>query len=1527
MDNKNRVLLQHHQQDVVRDLDVTYILDELFTKNAISNEDFDNIYKLTSRADRTRYLIDTLLQNGTNNSYEVFVDSLAKDWQWLYKKFTDETNEAMLNDSFEDGLSRGDVPRLPDHYVRRVAVEQEVAVKLKVLNRHKILALHGMPGCGKTTVAISVLRTNPDLITNNFNGVVFWLNFGNCKTEDDITAMQNKLYRKASSIYSQNSYMNSSISMSSIGSNADSHSFYDWSWQDMRDRLKSQFLEQTLKECLLVLDEVNEKKCLEAFDIGCKILITTPDTDVVLNFQAQIIKVENNFTEKETLELFASCLDQPVSQLPRQAKKLHEICKGSPFHIALIGAQLTENKERFKHDQKYWNYYLNKLEKRDFFFLSRHHDNPKKAVEVCINLLQPDILALFKMLTVLPDNVKVSAKVLSKLWNKELAEVESIIKQLRSKSLIIEFYDREQRNYIYEIHVFIMDYLRTCWTEEELKKLHGDFLKSYHYENVNSVPLDIVDDGYIAFYIGYHILNTKNLSNKWSLFNKLFLDLKFLGNKVRLTGPADVIMDLQKYETYIAEDTLDKELLYSIKAYLSTHGTDLYRYPYTDIVQSILQHESKGILYTKASAIAQERSSINELYFEFLHEQNVEEIKHSTIDVKEIITAVCFLGDYVLIGTDSGVIKFFHISTNRLEKELPGKGSAIEWIGACPMNPPIVAALDSTGYITIWYIDDIDQEDTDDIIEEESEEAFNNNYANVVSIPPKIGPFLNCRWANNEETLITHTSKMIILYDPSGKVLKVLDNFGRDRDIVCCVPCNNDKQVIIATNGTHCLEIVDLTTKEKVMSFEESDAVKNILTIPGCNRIITLSEGEIKEHEYKLTTGSYQNVCNVYICRKVMSSNDIKENVCFISMAVNKSGSLLFVSTDDSRVICVDLKTNSRVFDLDNRRGNVMSMAVSEVMMWDDFMPGSDVLLTGTGTIENSAKVWFLDASYVSQNTHKNSKVRLTTTFDVSFVGALSPQTPSTTPNNGSQSYDNTPKRHKSFVTHKEIEKKLAKKTMSLDRHNLKPLNLKGICNGNNDGVIQPLLAVVDDKNNIQIMRGRKLLTEVSPKTDDQITAVNISPCNQYIIYGLSNGIVTKYALRSKETKDIIDVYSPVQYMNFVNPNLLIVAGKNRCLMAYRFTSEGDWKSEMLQRGNTHLGSQEILNDIQGFKKKISPEKMSTSSSDASINSRDRLFPNGDTKGRLCKASSLVDCFWVPDVGLITVENNATIKLWDRNLQVACILNGRQTDVYVNCAAFQKNILVICDDYNKGFQTFELKIGERVELQSIQEYRLNNRIVSCDLTADGSLLAMGLDSGDVIVWHVTNQRQLRFIKHHKTKVQWCCFSPVPERLSRSSTYSPSPQSNQLPTFVEEDEQPPLVLVTMASEIVWWNITYLIKTRINKGFWRNRWNAVTPIASPIDTVNLPAALENLNVDPSTNNFFFGTGLMNAQECWKCYWKGKTCKEGSKRKEILACIKLSGVNARKLCHDDKFSCFVTVDHPGHIHIMNLMCSNSS
>ncbi|XP_028168205.1 uncharacterized protein LOC114358432, partial [Ostrinia furnacalis] len=206
-------------------------------------------------------------------------------------------------------------------------------------------------------------------------------------------------------------------------------------------------------------------------------------------------------------------------------------------------------------------------------------------------------------------------------------------------------------------------------------------------------------------------------------------------------------------------------------------------------------------------------------------------------------------------------------------------------------------------------------------------------------------------------------------------------------------------------------------------------------------------------------------------------------------------------------------------------------------------------------------------------------KVRLTKRFDVSFNIAVSPQTPSTTATNSTvQSASTTPKRHQSFQ-HTGAPKRPVVPSLSLDRRCIKPLNLRGLCNS--PGATMPLLAVVDDKSNIQVMRGRKVLTEIITQPEEEITTIKISPCNLYVIYGLRSGIVKKYALRSKETEDIMNMYSSVQYLNFVNPQLLIVGSKNS-LMAYRLTNDGDWQTEMMQCEKVHLGSQEILNDIQG---------------------------------------------------------------------------------------------------------------------------------------------------------------------------------------------------------------------------------------------------------------------------------------------------------------------------------------------------------
>lgn len=64
-----------------------------------------------------------LTRNG-NTAFDIFVDSLKKHYDWLWEKLqigeTSSVPRDIIKESFEDGLSRGDVPRLPIHYVQRL---------------------------------------------------------------------------------------------------------------------------------------------------------------------------------------------------------------------------------------------------------------------------------------------------------------------------------------------------------------------------------------------------------------------------------------------------------------------------------------------------------------------------------------------------------------------------------------------------------------------------------------------------------------------------------------------------------------------------------------------------------------------------------------------------------------------------------------------------------------------------------------------------------------------------------------------------------------------------------------------------------------------------------------------------------------------------------------------------------------------------------------------------------------------------------------------------------------------------------------------------------------------------------------------------------------------------------------------------------------------------------------------------------------------------------------------------------------
>lgn len=78
-----------------------------------------------------------------------------------------------------------------------------------------------------------------------------------------------------------------------------------------------------------------------------------------------MFQMNDGFKEAETLGLFAKVLEVHVNELPVEAKRIHEECKGMPLLIAMFAAQFEEFKDDMKTDVKRWRYYLKSLRKKD----------------------------------------------------------------------------------------------------------------------------------------------------------------------------------------------------------------------------------------------------------------------------------------------------------------------------------------------------------------------------------------------------------------------------------------------------------------------------------------------------------------------------------------------------------------------------------------------------------------------------------------------------------------------------------------------------------------------------------------------------------------------------------------------------------------------------------------------------------------------------------------------------------------------------------------------------------------------------------------------------------------------------------------------------------------------------------------------------------------------------------------------------------------------------------------------------------
>lgn len=74
-------------------------------------------------------------------------------------------------------------------------------------------------------------------------------------------------------------------------------------------------------------------------------------------------------------------------------------------------------------------------------------------------------------------------------------------------------------------------------------------ITSYLRDCNHNLALLRKDDNYIFYYVGYHLANAKLFHS----FEVWYFDLEFIEGKLKVAGPADLLLDYKRYQTHFTD--------------------------------------------------------------------------------------------------------------------------------------------------------------------------------------------------------------------------------------------------------------------------------------------------------------------------------------------------------------------------------------------------------------------------------------------------------------------------------------------------------------------------------------------------------------------------------------------------------------------------------------------------------------------------------------------------------------------------------------------------------------------------------------------------------------------------------------------------------------------------------------------------------------------------------------------------------------------------------------------------------------
>uniref|UniRef100_A0AAY5F2U8 Apoptotic protease-activating factor 1 n=1 Tax=Electrophorus electricus TaxID=8005 RepID=A0AAY5F2U8_ELEEL len=654
-----------------QDIKASYLMDHMVSDGVLTQDEEDGVLSKATRKEKD------------NRAYVSFYNALIREGYgtWPACFYTDlpqlspeggKSYWTGISPTVQVKLSEGGVPQRPTVFVNRPTLLTQVREKLRRLqNAVGWVTVFGMAGSGKSVLAAEAVRDHA-LITECFPDGVHWLSVGQCERAELLVRMQSLCFR-----LEQGQSLEASLRPPG-------------SVEEARERLRFLMLRR-FPRCLLILDDIWDINSLRAFDIQCRVLLTTRHRDLTDSVSGlrYSVPVESGLDEEKALEILSLYVNAKPQNLPEQARRIVEECKGSPLVVSLIGALLRDFPDR-------WGYYLRQLQKKQFQRIrkssSYDYEALDQAMDASLQVLDDEHRELYKDLSVLEKDVKVPAKVLSVLWSLELEEVEDVLQEFVNKSLL--FRDCNRRPYLYYLHDLQLDFL-TEQNRAQLPKLHGKVVCQYQRAYTEGPPTSgDEEDLYWYRFLPCHMARA-GLSKELC---SLMFSLDWVKNKAQLMGSAHLINDYVEYSAI-----LDREF----QEFLSLNGPQLEQKPLPDVVQLALSQPCCSEVYRQALLQAQRSASRGQLYLDWVNKSSLESLSRLVVHPQQSsVYHTCFSRDGSKIAScgASSTLRVFKSTSGERLQEIQAHDDEIL---CCAFSPDDrhIATCSSDRKIKIWNVE------------------------------------------------------------------------------------------------------------------------------------------------------------------------------------------------------------------------------------------------------------------------------------------------------------------------------------------------------------------------------------------------------------------------------------------------------------------------------------------------------------------------------------------------------------------------------------------------------------------------------------------------------------------------------------------------------------------------------------------------------------------------------------------------------------------------------------------------------